>query len=313
MSLLGSIIIPSYNTAALLPLAVNSALNSSFNDFEIIIIDDGSVDNTKEVVEQYWSDDKRVKYYFQQNKGLAGARNTGIQKASGKYLVFLDSDDIILQEKLHKQVDFLEKNLEYDAVYSKSVFFIEDSINKTVTTNFPCYQGSILNKLFYGNFIHVNSIMCRKSVVENVGLFNEQYRELEDWDLWLRMSVNGSKFGYIDEILSMVMLRKGSMTSNQLKMNKAMVKVLENLKNILKTKPELYSRFKYDYYYALNLFKINANINENYFNGLIKSLKETGPSFLVPTIKLSLKQLYSRIFPLKNKTTASLEEVWNGK
>jgi len=308
-----SVIIPSYNTANLLPLSVGSVLKSSIDHFEIIIIDDGSSDNAEEVVKEHWGSEPRVKYYYQQNKGLAGARNTGIQYASGKYLVFLDSDDTILPEKLEKQVAFLENNKDYDAVYSNSIFFVENEMDKVIPTNFPSYSGSILKPLLYGNFIHVNAIMCRKDIVEKAGLFNQEYRELEDWDLWLRMSIGGSKFGYIDEILSMVMLRRGSMTSNQLKMNKAMVKVLENLKPILEHNPEINSACKYDYHYALNLYRINAKVGTRFYSGLMKSFNELGISFLWPTLKLFAKRIIVMIVPLKNKTTASLEEVWNGK
>lgn len=313
MSPIVSVIIPSYNTGNLLPLSVNSVLKSTLSNFEVIIIDDGSSDNAEKVVKENWESESRVKYYYQHNKGLAGARNTGIQHAIGKYLVFLDSDDIVLPEKLEKQVSFLENNKMFDAVYSKSIFFIENELDETIMTNFPCYSGNILKPLLYGNFIHVNAIMCRKEVVEKAGLFNQEYRELEDWDLWLRMNINGSKFGYIDDVLSMVMLRRGSMTSNQLKMNKAMVKVLENLKPMLELNPDINSACKYDYHYALNLYRINAKVNTRFYSGLVKSFNDVGISFLWPTLKLFTKRMIATIVPLKNKTTASLEEVWNGK
>jgi len=310
ISITVSIIIPTYNTAHFLSDAIGSVLNSTLREFEIIVIDDGSIDNTEEVLTRYLTI-PNFKFIQQGNMGLAGARNTGVRAASGKYLVFLDSDDIILPSKLEKQVSFLEQNLQFDAVYSSSVFFKDTAPEVKVLTGFPNYSGYVLKNLLYGNFIHVNAIMVRKKAVIRVGMFDDALRELEDWDLWIRMSIAGSCFYYQDCVLSEVRLRKGSMTSNQQRMNKTMVRVLE------KNFPALKESTNYDKslikcaHEAILLYRLKAGESEDYNLQIFKAFKEVGLPFLPIASKLFIKRYASVIVKFENKTTKNLEKVWD--
>ena len=305
-----SIIIPSYNTAHYLCEAVDSVLMSTFKDFEVIIIDDGSTDNTKDVVRKY-DNIPAVRYIYQSNKGLAGARNAGISVALGKYLVFLDSDDVVLPEKLMLQFDFLEQNNDVDVVYSLSECFVENDLNERIKINFPIFEGDVLSHLLNGNFMHVNSIMVRKEKVVAVECFNSNYRELEDWDLWLRMSVGGSKFKCISRVLSLVRVRRDSMTANQDKMNKSMFKVLSNFKAFLE--PSTYwGKYKVYYYKSLLQFAVLSN-SPNFFLVLKETMKEGGIATWTYAIKQMLKK-YLNYNKLKgNHTTANLKKVWNNE
>ncbi len=303
-----SVIVPSYNTASLLTYTVRSVLSSTFINYEVLIIDDGSKDNTTEVVQPFLAN-KNIHYIKQKNKGLAGARNTGIKHANGKYLVFLDSDDIILPEKLEKQCHFFQANPGLDVVYNKSIFFLDKAPSKEFLSDFPVYKGEIFRNLLFGNFIHVNAAMVRTEVVKNIGLFDESLRELEDWDLWLRLSLNGSKFGYIDEVLSKVRVRSNSMTVNQLKMNQTMVKVLEKLKTLMLEKGG-FEHHKKDYYHAYHLFRLQADYKQGYIPSLLNAIKQTGISFSLPFTKLLVKYMLSHFINFRNATTQHLEVAW---
>ncbi|WP_017729793.1 glycosyltransferase family 2 protein [Nafulsella turpanensis] len=305
-----SVIIPNYNTAIFLQEAIDSILQSDYDSFEVIVVDDGSKDNTPEVVANYIHLEN-FRCIYQQNKGLAGARNTGIKAASGNYLVFLDSDDIVLPAKLSMQARFLDCNLSYDAVYSSSAFFKDGEPGCKIETAFPNYAGHILQNLLYGNFIHVNSIMVRKDAVIRAGLFDELLRELEDWDLWLRLSVAGSRFYHQDSILSEVRLRKGSMTSNQTKMNATMVRVLEkNIPALEKIYPEdrkLHMAAKRAFFQ----YKLLANQKEGFTRKLYETVSGYGLQFLPVALKLFVKRCVAGFYSSENKTTSRLEQVWN--
>lgn len=305
-----SVIIPNYNTAHYLSDSIDSVLQSNFKDYEIIVVDDGSVDDTPEVVKKY-GHLENFSCIFQQNKGLAGARNTGIKSAKGDYLVFLDSDDIILPDKLFLQSDFLDKNPDYEAVYSSSVFYKDGESNFKIATHFPNYYDYILKPLLFGNFIHVNAIMVKRAAVIEVGLFDEKLRELEDWDLWLRLSLVECKFHHQDFVLSEVRLRKGSMTSNQKKMNTTMVKVLEkNIPYLKKNFPKdkkLWATAKA----ALLQYKLQAEQKSNFNQEVIHGVSELGIGFLPTALKFLIKRYMNNIINFENKTTSRLEEVWN--
>lgn len=306
-----TVIIPSFNSANLVSDAIRSVLSSNLHEVEIVIINDGSTDNTAEVITTYLSD-KRIKYIEQSNRGLAGARNTGIENANGEYLVFLDADDLILPNKLLVQRKFLDENPAFDIVYSKSEWFIEDDFNNTREVRFPVYTGEVIQYLIYGNFIHVNSVMVRKDAVIKAGLFDENLRELEDWDLWLRMALNGSKFGFTPGVHSKVRIRKGSMTSNQVRMNGTMVKVLEKTINqIEKTNRSDKASLVVSACHAMSIYKLQANQRKSYPSFLFKTLNKQGIGFF----PIFIKQIIKYVFPYlqKNKTTSEIEKIWNKK
>jgi glycosyltransferase involved in cell wall biosynthesis len=305
-----SVIIPNYNTAHYIEAAIESVLASQGADFEVIVVDDGSSDRSREVLAGYEAD-PRIRCIFQQNKGLAGARNTGIKAATGDYLVFLDSDDLVLPEKLALQAGYLDAHPEYEAVYSRSVCFVEDDPEELVPVNFPVYVGDIQDNLLYGNFIHVNSVMVRRMTVLDAGLFAEEFRELEDWDLWLRLSLRGGLFGFQDQVLSKVRLRKGSMTTQQERMNRTMLRVLEKHIAGMKTAARPIARLTWvKAYRALFMYRIIVGDTHRFFRELGKILWRLGLVFVYPALRLTARLLVNRIAPGTNKTTQAFEQVW---
>ena len=182
-----SVIIPTYNSATFLPETIESVLAQTYEDYEIIVVDDGSTDSTKEVLDPY-SD--KIKYIYQQNHGAGSARNTGIKHSQGEYIAFLDADDIWLPEKLHIQANYLDNNPEIAMVYSQSLRISvggKSLSKKSRDRNLP--SGEVFNKLFLRNFILTcTAVMVRKRVLNTIGLFNESLITSEDWDLWLRIA-----------------------------------------------------------------------------------------------------------------------------
>jgi len=183
-----SIIIPTYNREKLIIKALNSIFAQTFTDFEILIIDDASTDNTKEVIESLAN--PKIKYYkLDKNSGQCVARNYGIKRASGEFIAFLDSDDEWLPEKLESQMECFQKGpSNLGAVYGFS--YQKDMIsNKTVLKSGPYFRGDINGKFLEGFCPPTPSIfLVRKEALEKVNYFDENLITFVDLDLWIRLS-----------------------------------------------------------------------------------------------------------------------------
>lgn len=182
-----SVIIPTYNCARFLMESVGSVLSQTYRPYEIIVIDDGSTDNTKEVLQPVM---QRIKYVqLEQNKGSPVVRNIGIQAAQGEYVAFLDADDVWLPEKLQTDRECFDKHPDVGMVYSKHINIDEKGVvfHGAMKKRLPC--GKIFVQLFSEqNFIITSSVVVRKAVFETTGLFDEQLFNCQDWDMWLRIA-----------------------------------------------------------------------------------------------------------------------------
>ncbi|MDD3296623.1 MAG: glycosyltransferase [Candidatus Omnitrophica bacterium] len=195
-----SIIIPAYNNADLTVKAVESVLNQTYKNIEIIVVDDGSTDNTREILQPY---SKRIKYIYKKNGGACSARNLGISAANGEYIGFLDCDDIYLPRKAERSVKFLDEHPDYGFVYT-AAYYIDE--NEKILRKFSHYlsrkTGWINKKLLLRNYICSSTAVIRKSSFEKTGVFDESIFTPADWDMWLRLSEN-YKVGYINEPLTL--------------------------------------------------------------------------------------------------------------
>ncbi len=184
-----SVIIPTYNRASLLPRAIKSVLNQTFKDFELIIVDDCSTDNTEEVVEEFQKKDKRIKYLrLKKNSGApAHPRNVGIKNSQGKYIAFLDNDDEWLPEKLEKQLNLFEKtNNPKLGFVGGNVLIVEE--NRIKEYKVPKCGDNFQNFLSNCLIKSTSSVMIRKIVLEDVNLFDESLESTDDWEMWIRIS-----------------------------------------------------------------------------------------------------------------------------
>lgn len=181
-----SIITPTYNRDDFISFAIDSVLKQTYSNFELIIVDDGSTDNTGVVVKKYLND-TRIKYIWQENRGQSVARNKGLDLSTGEYVCFLDSDNVYETTKLEIQVRILNMSPVVDIVYGSEELIDEDGklIKKK---NMRCYSGVIYEKLLLDNFIGMNTTLVRRKCFVEMGGFDETIKVADDYDLWLRFS-----------------------------------------------------------------------------------------------------------------------------
>jgi glycosyltransferase involved in cell wall biosynthesis len=180
-----SIIIPNYNHARYISDAIQSVLRQDYGHYEVIVVDDGSTDNSREVVAQFGD---RVRYIWQENQGLSAARNTGIRAARGDLIGLLDADDLYETDFLSKLVPILKENPDAEAVYCGYQFVdIENNaLPQKEARSIP--QDQLYQALVDGNFLVPESILVRRRCYESVGLFDITLRACEDLDMWLRIA-----------------------------------------------------------------------------------------------------------------------------
>ena len=197
-----SIIIPAYNAERYIKEAIDSALAQTYTAIEIIVINDGSTDRTREVIDPYISL-KNFRYLSQNNQGLSSARNTGIQNSHGEFIALLDSDDIFLPQKVERQVNYLISHPECDVCYCNILYFYSDLPEKLLNLNYVYYsKEEVFPRLLEKMFIKPLSVMLRRRVVDHFGLFDENYRRSEDYEYWLRIAHGGARFDFLPERLA---------------------------------------------------------------------------------------------------------------
>ncbi len=183
-----SIIIPAYNAAKTLEATVQSVFEQTLQDFEIIITDDGSKDNTLEVAREIAASDSRVKVIAQENGGAAAARNTSLQAAIGKYAALLDADDLWLPEKLDRQIEFLEANPEIQAVQC-GAFFVNNELSVLSVHHCTDTGNSFRETLLFQNLpAFLSALTARRDRIMEVGMFDTELEILEEWDMALKMA-----------------------------------------------------------------------------------------------------------------------------
>jgi glycosyltransferase involved in cell wall biosynthesis len=185
-----SIVIPTHNMASYLGLAIESVLRQTHSDWDLHVVDDGSTDATAELVARY-KNDQRIHYWYQTNQERAAARNRGITNSSGKYVAFLDADDLWEPEKLHKQVAALESNPGAALCYTYARYIRRDGTPLPNEKQLTACEGYVLPDLVRGNFIPVSSVLVRRSALDTAGMFDisRLLTGAEDWDLWLRIAL----------------------------------------------------------------------------------------------------------------------------
>lgn len=226
-----SILVPTYNCSKYLPKAIESALKQTYQDFEIIIINDGSTDNTADIVQQFVNNNPgKIKYIYQENKGLAVARNTGLDAASGEYIALLDADDCWLPHRLADGVKIMQANPDVGLVHgnitriSPTDEIIDTPIRETQYLNGHIFENIYLRKAH----ISCPTVLFRKECCKTAGVFDPELTRLgcEDRDLWLRIAKK-YKFLYLDQVLSYYRVSDTSMSQNVEKMTKARLYVID--------------------------------------------------------------------------------------
>ena len=205
-----SVIVPTYNQAPFVAATVESALAQTYPNVEIIVVNDGSTDDTQSVLAAYSG---RIHYVYQENKGLSGARNTGFLASHGDYLLFLDSDDLIHPDKLALHMSLMETEPDFGLSYS-AWQQIDESGAQILGEVRPNRQGQLLKELLLRRFFFfASATVIRRACLEEAGLFDESLRWGEDADMWLRLARAGYAFGYLDQPLLQYRIHAQSMTA----------------------------------------------------------------------------------------------------
>lgn len=271
-----SIIIATYNKGAFIKKAIESVLGQSYKQLEIIIIDDGSTDNTKKIVSPYLQAGK-IKYIYQKNSGSAVARNRGIKFAQGKYIAILDSDDFwVDKQKLEKQVNFLEKNSEYSLVGGGMI--IINKKGKKIGKYIPPETDNDIRKLILikNPFAH-STVLFRKDKWElTKGYISRQISSTDEWSLWLEMGKLGKFYNFREVFVNYLRSEKGSSKQN-LKYNlKADIEIRKKYHFYYPNfwKGYIYGWFQYFYFFfpfKKQLFPIVSRLKRTIFNYSIRS------------------------------------------
>lgn len=267
-----SVIIPTYNRADLIGETIESVLNQTFDDFEIIIIDDGSTDSTKEVVRRF---DGPIKYLYQENRGRSCARNKGFEASRGEYICFLDSDDLLDSCMLERQVSLLDSNNDLGFVFSDYQFINragEMLPKPEVFRAHPLRRGRIFRFLIRFDFICVSTVMARRDCINKAGLFDPLLEAAEDLDWLLRMT---SLYGadYVPEQLCLFRKHDGNTPSTAIE--DATVRVITKHLSDESAKRSLGDEWR-EIYFDLYLMIANYHYNRRsmaparkyYFNAL---------------------------------------------
>jgi len=179
-----TVIIPTYNRGWILKEAIDSVLSQDFEDFELIVVDDGSTDNTRDILDGYACD---IIVLRQDNRGVSAARNAGIASASGRFIAFLDSDDLWLPGKLASQVDFFNSNPEA-LICQTEELWIRNGKRVNPKNRHKKFSGMIFKHSLPLCIVSPSAVMLKKSLLNKTGVFDESLPACEDYDLWLRIS-----------------------------------------------------------------------------------------------------------------------------
>jgi len=222
-----SVIIPTYNRAHIIAKSIKSVLNQTITPLEIIIVDDHSTDNTRDIIKSF--NHPSIKYVMNTfSKGANGARNTGIMLAKGKYIAFQDSDDLWRPTKLEKQLQLMESNENIDMCFCS----LEMTNNKRgIVPKRKVNSNEVQKELIKSNFISTQTIFIKKEVAEE-NLFDENLKRFQDWDFCIRISKN-YKIEHINETLVNVEVQNDSISNNE--------KLLTSLDQLFNKYPEIRS------------------------------------------------------------------------
>lgn len=276
MSVKVSVIIPCYNVEKYVEECLISVYDQTYKDFEVILVNDGSTDGTEMILFKYKNKySEKTKYINIENSGPSSARNKGMRIASGEFICFMDSDDILTLDSIEKRVLVLLEDKEIGLVCSDS-FMIDEDIKtqeKLSSKIGSVYSGYIFPELLKKNFVSTQTVLMRREIIDDIGYFDETYIRSEDYEYWLRIS-HKYKVKYLNDILAYTRVRKGSLSTD--KKNEMEISQISVYKSILfnyklsESEKKILGKRLNDVLYYLNL----RLANEYFVSKNIKKSKE---------------------------------------
>jgi glycosyltransferase involved in cell wall biosynthesis len=229
-----SVIIPAYNTAPYIAETLDSVLAQNFSDYEVIVVNDGSPD-TPELEKAMRKYQDHIRYIKQKNRGLGGARNTGIRNARGEFLAFLDSDDIWLPDFLAEQVKFFSENPSFDMVCAGCVYFGKTELEgRSWQSLDPIEDPVTFEKILptHGGAFASFTLLRRETALK-IGFFDEGPNLLEDYHYWLMLLYRGGRMGYLRKVLGKRRIHSESLTYDQEVVVPRAINALQKLQRVL--------------------------------------------------------------------------------
>jgi glycosyltransferase involved in cell wall biosynthesis len=207
-----SVIIPTFNRGYIITEAIESVFSQTYKNYEIIVVDDGSSDNTREILEPHMD---RILYFYQENGGQSSARNLGIKNSRGKYIAFLDADDVWMPEKLEIQIEELENKPNIGMVYSRFIQYNTVDGHQTILPRDKyTYSGYVFHKFFTHCPSWIGTIIVNKKCFSRVGYFDESQRIAPIKDLWFRIA-HEFEVLFIDRVLAIQRIQADSITTQK--------------------------------------------------------------------------------------------------
>jgi glycosyltransferase involved in cell wall biosynthesis len=255
-----SVIIPAFNASQFIAQAIESVLDQTFTDRELIVVDDGSTDDTASIVMRYGD---KLRYIYQKNQGLSSARNTGIDRAEGELIALLDADDFWDREKLTYQVALCDSSPDIGVVYT--ALKVVDNDGHEIEERRCLLRGQLFSSFLNENCVAPSSSMIKRECFEKVGTFDESLSASEDWDLWLRIAPH-YLFDFVDLPLTFYRIHPGSMHKDLALMERNVFQVLDKLfkrealnQEVWQRRGEILSKHSLD-------FALNYYIQRNFKN-----------------------------------------------
>lgn len=233
-----SVIIPAFNYAHLVEETIQSVIAQSYSYWEIWVIDDGSTDATKATIQEIARREPRVKYYYQENRGLPVARNTGFQLSKGKYIQFLDADDLIHKSKFSEQIEIMESDPTIDVCYTNFRWFRDtlDNLTPRYGVNLELSENPFEDFLLRWDnelIIPIHAALFRRDIWHDSQPFNEQLRAKEDWFMWCTLARNGKKFFFYNQDYAYYRLHGQNMCADLIHMTTYFVRATYYLTEIV--------------------------------------------------------------------------------
>lgn len=297
-----SVVIPTCNRAHFVGRAIQSVLDQTYRNFEILVVDDASNDNTEEIVKHF--SDERISYIpHRENKGGSSARNTGIKAARGKFIGFLDDDDEWLPQKLECQINLFSRSQSMvGAVYTGNIM-CNHKTRKVLKEIVPTKRGMILADLLFRNCVgSTSSILIKKECLARVGLFDENLPSCQDWDMWIRISRH-YQIDFVDQTLFIHYVHENRISTNYEARTQGTKILIEKISEDIASKPKIISHHHFGnskLFYLMDdrrrgkseLMKaVRLNpINARYFTYFIYSLLGLNPFKPLPIFKRIIKR-----------------------
>lgn len=274
-----SVIIPVYNRPELIKRSIESVLNQKFKNYELIVINDGSTDDTENSILLY---KEKIQNYSQKNLGVSAARNIGIQKSKGKYLAFLDSDDLWFEDKLQKQYEYIQQN-ENIKIFQCNERWIRNGKRVNPGKKHIKQSGKIFKDSLKLCLVSPSAVVIKRQLFDEIGFFDEKMKVCEDYDLWLRISCKHEIFLQQDDLLEKYGGHEDQLSSSCWGMDRfrvySMLKLLESH------------------------FDENV-LNEDYKNALLEELALKLEIMILGSKKRNNDQFLNKLAGLKGKINA---------